>query len=205
MTSRVRGSLNPVSRARALKRMKPSACSFTACSSAGTVCAAGARRTVRPAAMRVGVIEVAELVDRLADLIGGGRRGAALLRGQANNEEQMTNNERIAARRSHLSHHRLRFFFRERLRLAVDLQRELQVAVFVARETPPDTGRCSTTCNTTRPCPSPTRAGRRGSGSRSYRPPHTCGSLQANAWRQSAPGGAACRRRRNMATRWADN
>ena len=42
----------------------------TACSSAGTACAAGARRIVGAAAMRVGVIEVAELVDRGLELLG---------------------------------------------------------------------------------------------------------------------------------------
>ena len=54
IASAVRGSLKPVSSVSALKRMKPSACSLTACSNAGTACAAGARRIVRPAAMRVG-------------------------------------------------------------------------------------------------------------------------------------------------------
>ena len=87
MASAVRGSLKPVSSVSALKRMKPSACSLTACSSAGDRLRGGraANRAARGHAR--GVVEIGELVDGGADLLRRGRRRASLLRGRRRKNE----------------------------------------------------------------------------------------------------------------------
>ena len=130
----VRGSLKPVSSVSALKRTKPSACSLTACSSAGH------RLRRRRAANRARRPPCASgSRDRRAcrSPRGSVRARSASGRAPARTQEQITNNEQRSnesdERASHLAD-RFGFFFRERLALAVDLQRQLQVAAFIARE-----------------------------------------------------------------------
>ena len=119
----------------ALKRTKPSVCSLTACSSAGDRRRGGARRIVRARchARR-------RSRDRRAcrSRRGSVREMSAPARAPAQTQDDsMTNNEITNERNSDASAHpsrRFRFFFGQRLALAVDLQGELQVSAFVPRE-----------------------------------------------------------------------
>ena len=94
---------------------------------------------------------------------------------------------------------RFRLFFGQRLALAVDLQRQLQISALVARERHRVMAGVARRAVRRALALAPPTAGRPGSGSRPCRRRRTCGSLRAYGSRRSARGAAACRRRRSTA------
>ena len=161
---------------------------------------------------RVGVVEVAQLVDGGLQLLRGNglwvrrllrRCGMAPLPPQPGHARAASKTVRACARVMRVVV--LISVLSARTGFLVQLQRQLQIALLVARKLDRILARVARAAISRRSRTRPPSSTLRGSGIRRCRPPGNPGSHRASAWRRSAPNAAACRHRRSRARSSADN